>query len=101
MSAELQALAISEDELHLCRLAWAEFNGERIDLNHTDEIVSQVPGTVIIDAKSIYDALTSQNQPMQLTEKRTALELLAYLKIPRLTMQKPGGFMAEPILQMV
>ena len=80
MSAELQALAIAEDELHLCRLAWAEFNGERIDLNHTDEIVSQIPGTVIIDAKSMYDALTSQNQPMQLTEKRTALELLAYLK---------------------
>ena len=80
MSAELQALANTEDELHLCRLAWAEFNGHPIDLNKTDEIVKQVPGTIIIDAKSIYDALTSQNQPLQLAEKRSALELLAYLK---------------------
>ena len=80
MSAELQALANTEDELHLCRLAWAEFNGHHIDLNKTDEIVKRVPGTIIIDAKSIYDALTSQNQPLQLAEKRSALELLAYLK---------------------
>ena len=80
MSAELQALSNAEDELHLCRLAWAEFNGHDIDLNAIDEVVRSVPGTVIIDAKSIYDSLTSQNQPMQLAEKRSALELLAYLK---------------------
>ena len=80
MSAELQALAIAEDELHLCRLAWAEFSGSELDLNQTDNLVKEIPGTVIIDAKSIFDALTSQNQPLQLAEKRTALELLAYLK---------------------
>ena len=80
MSAELQALANAEDELHLCRLAWAEFTGKDIDLNQVDEIVKQVPGTIVIDAKSIYDALTSQNQPLQMAEKRTALELLAYLR---------------------
>ena len=34
----------------------------------------------MIDAKSIYDSLTSMNQPLQLTEKRSALELLAYLR---------------------
>ena len=39
MSAELQALAIAEDELHLCRMTWAEFNGELINLNEVDEIV--------------------------------------------------------------
>ena len=27
MAAEMQALANAEDELHLCRLAWLEFNG--------------------------------------------------------------------------
>ena len=80
MSAELQALANAEDELHLCRLAWAEFNGFPIDLNEGDKSVEKIPGTIVIDAKSIYDALTSQNQPLQLAEKRTALELLAYLK---------------------
>ena len=34
----------------------------------------------MIDAKSIYDTLNSQTQPLQLAEKRTALELLAYLQ---------------------
>ena len=80
MAAEMQALANAEDELHLCRLAWLEFNGRQVDLNHVNECLQEIPGTVIIDAKSIYDALTSQNQPTQLSEKRTALELLAYLR---------------------
>ena len=80
MAAEMQALANSEDELHLCRLAWLEFNGVAVDLNHIDEALQDIPGTVIIDAKAIYDVLISQNQPIQLAEKRTALELLAYLR---------------------
>jgi hypothetical protein len=80
MAAEVQALANAEDELHLTRLCWAEFNGVVPDLNNVDEIISEIPGTVVIDAKSIYDTLTSANQPLQLQEKRTALELLAYLQ---------------------
>ena len=80
MAAEMQAFANAEDELHLCRLAWLEFNGMKVDLNHIDEALHEVSGTVVIDAKSIYDVLTSQNQPIQLSEKRTALEMLAYLK---------------------
>ena len=80
MAAEMQALANAEDELHLCRIAWAEFNGVSIDLNTPERVLKNIPGTAIIDAKSIYDTLTSQTQPLQLAEKRTALELLAYLK---------------------
>ena len=80
MAAEMQALANAEDELHLCRIAWAEFNGISVNLSTPEKVLENVPGTVIIDAKCIYDALTSQNQPLQLAEKRTALELLAYLK---------------------
>ena len=80
MAAEVQALANAEDELHLTRLAWAEFNGVIPDLNNVDSVIARVPGTVVIDAKSIYDTLTSDNQPLQLQEKRTALELLAYLE---------------------
>ena len=80
LAAEVQALAVTEDELHLTRLTWAEFNGARIDLNNVDEHISKIPGTAVIDAKSIYDTLTSTNQPLQLQEKRTALELLAYLQ---------------------
>ena len=80
LAAEVQALANAEDELHLTRLAWAEMNGANIDLNDVDSVIATVPGTVVIDAKSIYDTLTSTNQPLQLQEKRTALELLAYLQ---------------------
>jgi hypothetical protein len=80
MAAEMQALANAEDELHLCRLAWLELNGYEINLSEVDRAVQEIPGTVIIDAKSIYDTLTSQNQPTQLSENRTALELLAYLR---------------------
>ena len=80
MAAEMQALANAEDELHLCRLACLEFNGRVVDLNFVDECLHEISGTVIIDAKSIYHSLTSQNQPTQLSEKRTALELLAYLR---------------------
>ena len=50
MAAEMQALANAEDELHLCRLAWLEFNGKRVDRNHVDEILNEIPGTVVIDA---------------------------------------------------
>ena len=80
MSAEIQALSNAEDELHLTRAAWKEMNGLGFDLASTDAEVKQVPGIVIIDAKAIYDTLNSQNQPLQLAEKRTALELLAYLR---------------------
>ena len=80
MSAEMQALANAEDELHLCRVAWAEFNGEDVEIGDVDKTLKAYPAAIIIDAKSIYDTLTSQTQPLQLAEKRTALELLAYLK---------------------
>ena len=79
LAAEVQALAITEDELHLTRLTWAEFNGARIDLNNVNEHIAKIPGTAVIDAKSIYDTLINANQPLQLQEKRTALELVAYL----------------------
>jgi hypothetical protein len=55
-------------------------SGWGFDLGNSDKDISEVPGIVIIDAKAIYDTLNSQNQPLQLAEKRTALELLAYLR---------------------
>ena len=61
-------------------MAWLEFKGYYVDLNNIDQELHRIPGHVVIDAKSIYDALTSQNQPTQLSEKRTALELIAYLR---------------------
>ena len=51
-----------------------------MDLDNPSETVARIPGIVAIDAKSILDTLTSANQPLQLSEKRTALELVAYMK---------------------
>ena len=80
LAAEVQALAVAEDELHLTRAAWFEMNGGTLDLNNPDDCIKQITGVAVVDAKSIYDTLNSQTQPLQLAEKRTALELLAYLR---------------------
>ena len=69
-----------EDEMHMVRLAWAELSGYEIDLHHHDDYVRKVPGTAVIDAKAIYDALSGRNQTHNMAERRTALELLAYMK---------------------
>jgi hypothetical protein len=80
LAAEVQAMVNGEDELHLCRACWAEFQGVEVNLEDPDDTVRTVRGAVIIDAKSIYDTLSSQTQPLQLSEKRTALDLLAYIQ---------------------
>ena len=74
LSAEVQALAVAEDELHLTRAAWFEMSGGFFDLNNPDHCIKQVTGVAVIDAKSIYDTLNSQTQPLQLAEKRTSAE---------------------------
>jgi hypothetical protein len=80
LAAELQAMAIAEDELHLVRATWSEVYLGFHDIDDHDGMARATPGTVVIDAKSLYDALTRQTQPLQLSEKRTALELLAYVR---------------------
>ena len=42
--------------------------------------VKRTPGVVVIDAKSIYVTIDARNHPVNISEKRTALELLAYLE---------------------
>ena len=65
--------------MHMVRLAWAEMCGVVVHLTEHDQAVKTVKGVSIIDAKAIYDALTGKNQTHNMTEKRTAIELLAYL----------------------
>ena len=79
LSAETQALRGMEDEMHMVRLAWAEMTGVIVNLSEHDEAVKQIRGVAIIDAKAIFDALTGKNQTHDMSEKRTAIELLAYL----------------------
>ena len=78
LSAETQALRTMEDEMHIVRLMWAEFEGQIVVLADHDAHVKTVPGIAIIDAKAIYDALAGKTQALGLVEKRTGIELQAY-----------------------
>ena len=80
LAAEVQALSVTEDELHIVRAAWMEFTGTPLDVNNPDKTIRKVAGITVIDAKSIYDTMTSKNQALHLAEKRTAIELSAYLQ---------------------
>ena len=66
--------------MFLIRLQLAEFKGQIVNLRFADEHVATISATCVLDAKSIYDVLTSRNQAQGLLEKRTAIELLAYME---------------------
>ena len=68
--------------MYITRLATWEFIGGEVkegSVERIDKCVSKIPALTVIDAKSIYDTLTAENQMERLAEKRTALELLAYM----------------------
>ena len=67
----------------MCRLTWAELCGQVVDIREADSHIATVEGTIVIDARAIFDALTSQLTVQNMIEKRTAVELLAYLKDSR------------------
>ena len=66
--------------MYFVRLQWAEFSGQLIDFRNAEAHVRSIPGLAVIDAKSIYDVINSNNQVQGLTEKRTAVELMGYLE---------------------
>ena len=66
--------------MHYVRLQWAEFEGQLVNLHNADAHVRTVPAIAVIDAKSIYDTLTRRIAAQSLVEKRTAIELLAYMQ---------------------
>ena len=73
----------AEDELHFVRFAWCELTGLVPEHQDVDETVLRCHGLVCIDAKSIYDCLVNRTHPQSLLEKRTALELLSYVRNTR------------------
>jgi len=81
LSAEVQALANAEQELYYARLAWSEVGlGLLIDPLAPLKSVLQVPGIIAIDAKSIYDAMHGASGPLELNEKRSAIEMVGIQK---------------------
>ena len=69
-----------EDEMHYIRMQMAEMQGQNIHLSNTDIHVASIPAVAVIDAKSIHDVLIAKQGVQQMTEKRTALELLSYMQ---------------------
>ena len=80
LSAEVQALAEGEQELMFCRALFAELLGHSLDLRVPEEASRKVPGALVIDAKSVFDAFhkgAGASAAFSMKDKYAALELLA------------------------
>ena len=71
LASEVQEMANAEQDLYFNRLMWAEVGlGRHSDLNEPLNDVLQVPATIIIDAKSIYDAMHGAAGHLEMSEKK-------------------------------
>ena len=83
LAAETQALAETDHELMYVRLTWAELCGDQIDLSKKEEQISKISGTVVIDAKALYDILLKRDlnsSAAGLKDKFSALEVMCLLE---------------------
>ena len=83
LAAEAQAMSEADQELVFVRLAWAEFCAIDVDIARPSEAVSQIPGTVVTDAKALYDILSKRDMNsagVGLKDKYSALEILCLLE---------------------
>lgn len=79
LSSEMQEATEAEAELAFTRLAWKEFRDGSVDLMHPDKEIQNIPGVLIADCKSIYDSINrSESSCLGMSEKRTAIEALAF-----------------------
>ena len=78
-------MAEADGELVFVRLAWAEFCAIDVDLANSSAAISQVPGTVVTDAKALFDILLKRDMNsarVGLKDKYSALEILCLLESP-------------------
>ena len=83
LSAEIQSLSEGEQELMFCRAEWAELCGGTLDLLHPEHITCKIPAALVVDAKSVYDAVQkgdTASSAFSMKEKYAALELMAVTK---------------------
>ena len=67
----------ADQDLYFNRLMWAEVGfGRRLDLNEPLNAVLQVHTAIILDAKPIYDAMHGASGPLEMSEKRTCIEMM-------------------------
>ncbi|CAK9061025.1 Retrovirus-related Pol polyprotein from transposon RE1 (Retro element 1) (AtRE1) [Includes: Protease RE1 [Durusdinium trenchii] len=83
LAAETQAMSEADQELLFARLAWAEFCAFEVDLKASEKAISQIPGTVVTDAKALFDILLKSDlnsAAAGLRDKYSALEVLCLLE---------------------
>lgn len=83
LAAEIQAFSEGEEELFFCRIQWAEMLGLRLDPQHPEDVLREVRGILVTDAKSLYDVVEKgrvNTSGLGLSEKYSALELLSVLE---------------------
>lgn len=83
LAAEAQALADTDQELMYLRLQWAEFCGYQVNLKEPAKSAKRVPGTLVIDAKALYDVLMKKDLNSAgggLKDKFSSLEILCLLE---------------------
>eukprot|EP00435_Cladocopium_sp_Y103_P064584 s563_g26.t1 len=83
LAAEAQALSETDQELMFTRMAWAEMCGDLISLSEATEKIAAVRGTVVVDAKSLYDILLKRelnSSGVGLKDKYSTLEVLCLLE---------------------
>ena len=83
LSAEIQAFSEGEEELMYVRLCWAELCGYDVDTKDISEQMKAVPGTMVTDAKSLYDVVRKgslNTAGLGLRDKYSTLEMLSVLE---------------------
>lgn len=83
LAAETQALSETDQELVFVRMQWAELCAYELDLKEPHTAISKVSGTVVIDAKALYDVLQKKDlnsSGVGLRDKFSALEALCLME---------------------
>ena len=78
LAAEIQGAGDGQEEMEFCRLLIYDILIGSLDLYKANEAISQVPGVLILDCKSLYDSVkSSESSALGMSDKRAAIEALA------------------------
>ena len=84
-SAEARAAIDGEDNLHLLRYAWGEFNGWQAPASNPESLVRRVLGVLVTDSRNVYDRVDKPYITPKGASKKIDLELLALKEAQNLT----------------
>lgn len=83
LAAEVQAFSETEEELMFIRAQWAEMCGLNLPSKGFEDVVKQIRGALVTDARSLYDTVQKgerNTSGLGLKEKYSALELLSVIQ---------------------